>query len=113
MGEEAEPRLRPDAEGDATPGRKPLGTRLPKREPSLGAGRIQHPLPDPSEQDGAKIARNLADERAKLDEQSAGGAPDQNARASQVPSSMPHAFLARRRRAAQRRRAGQLAAIAV
>jgi hypothetical protein len=69
VGKEAEPMLRPDAEGDAALGRKSLGTRHPKRQPSLGAGRIQHPLPDLSEQDEARIARKLADERAKLDEQ--------------------------------------------
>jgi hypothetical protein len=76
VGQEAEPSLRPDAEGDATPERKSLGTRHPKRQPSLGAGRIQHPLPDLPEQDAAKIAHNLADERAKLEEQSARGVPD-------------------------------------
>ena len=108
MGEEAEPTLRPDAEGDAAPGRKPPGTRLPKREPSLGGGHTQHALPDLSEQDAAEIARKLADERAKLEEQSARGAPDQPARASQRPSSVPHAFLPAQRQAVSeaRRRPG-------
>ena len=94
MGEETEPNLLPEAEGDATTGGStPPGTGLPKRRPSLSAGPIQHPLPDLSEEEAAKIARKLAEERARLDEQSARGSPDESARASPPPSPAPHAFL--------------------
>ena len=94
MGEETEPNLLPEAEGDATPGGStPPGAVLPKRRPSLSAGPIQHPLPDLSEEEAAKIARKLAEERARLDEQSARGSPDESARASPPPSPAPHAFL--------------------
>jgi len=94
VGEETEPNLLPEAEGDATPeGSTPPGTGLPKRRPSLSAGPIQHPLPDLSEEEAAKIARKLAEERARLDEQSARGSPDESARASPPPSPAPHAFL--------------------
>ena len=69
---------------------------------------MQHPLPDLSGQDAATIAGRLADERAKLEEQLARGAPDQPARASQLPSSVPQAFLPAQRRAVSeaRRRPG-------
>ena len=94
MGEEAEPNLLPEAAGDATPGGSaPPGTGLPKRRPSLSAGPIQHPLPDLSGEEAAKIARKLAEERARLDEQSARGSPDESARGSPPPSPAPHAFL--------------------
>jgi len=94
VGEETEPNLLPEAEGDATPGGStPPGAGLPKRWPSLSAGPIQHPLPDLSEEEAAKIARRLAEERARLDEQSARGSPDESARASPPPSPAPHAFL--------------------
>lgn len=94
VGEETEPNLLPEAEGDATPGGStPPGAGLPKRWPSLSAGPIQHPLPDLSEEEAAKIARRLAEERARLDEQSARGSPDESARASPPPSPTPHAFL--------------------
>jgi NAD(P)H-flavin reductase/hemoglobin-like flavoprotein len=94
VGEEKEPNLLPDAEGDATPGSStPPGTGLPKRRPRLSAGPIQHPLPDLSEEEAVKIAHKLADERAKLDEQSARGIPDESARASPPSPPVPHAFL--------------------
>jgi|HubBroStandDraft_2_1064218.scaffolds.fasta_scaffold01670_5 NAD(P)H-flavin reductase/hemoglobin-like flavoprotein len=100
VGEETEPNLFPDAEGDATPGGStPPGTGLPKRRPRLSTGPIQHPLPDLSEEEAAKIARKLADERARLDEQSARGLPDKSAPASQPPPPAPHAFLPAQRRA--------------
>jgi NAD(P)H-flavin reductase/hemoglobin-like flavoprotein len=93
VAEKAEPRLPPDAEGDATPGRPLPVPRLPKRQPSLGAERIQRPVPEFLGQDAAKIARILADERARLEQQSASGAPDQPAQVVKLPSSVPHAFL--------------------
>jgi NAD(P)H-flavin reductase/hemoglobin-like flavoprotein len=100
VGEETEPNLRPDADGDAVPGGStPPGTVLPKRQPKLSAGPIQHPLPELSEQEAAKIARKLADERARLDEQSARGVPDKPSRAGQPPSPASHAFLPAQRRA--------------
>jgi NAD(P)H-flavin reductase/hemoglobin-like flavoprotein len=100
VGEETEPNLFPDAEGDATPGGStPPGTGLPKRRPRLSTGPIQHPLPDLSEEEAAKIARKLADERARLDEQSARGLPDKSAPASPPPPPAPHAFLPAQRRA--------------
>jgi NAD(P)H-flavin reductase/hemoglobin-like flavoprotein len=100
VGEEKEPNLLPDAEGDATPGGSaPPGIGLPKRRPRLSAGPIQHPLPDLSEEEAAKIARKLADERAKLDEQSARGTPDESARASPPSSPATDAFLPAQRRA--------------
>jgi NAD(P)H-flavin reductase/hemoglobin-like flavoprotein len=100
VGEETEPNPRPDVDGDATPGGStPPGTGLPKRQPKLSAGPIQHPLPELSEQEAAKIARKLADERARLDEQSARGMPDKPSRAGQPPSSASHAFLPVQRRA--------------
>lgn len=40
-------------------------------EPSPGTGPLQHPLPNLSEQDAARITRLLADERAELEAQSA------------------------------------------
>jgi len=67
--------------------------------PSRGPGRIQHPLPDLSAPDAAKITRLLAGERAELEAESARSAPDQPARASRLPSSMPHAFLPAHREA--------------
>jgi NAD(P)H-flavin reductase/hemoglobin-like flavoprotein len=99
--EETEPNLRPDAEGDATPEEPtPPGTRIPKRRPGLSAGRIHHPLPEPSGQDAEKMARKLADERAKLEEQSADNAPGAPSRASQEPPPVPNAFLPAQRQAA-------------
>jgi NAD(P)H-flavin reductase/hemoglobin-like flavoprotein len=99
VGEETEPNLLPDAEDDATPGGStPPGTGLPKRRPSLSAGPIQHPLPDLSGEEAAKIARKLAEERARLDEQSARGSPDESA-PSPPPPPAPHAFLPAQRRA--------------
>src|SRR5580700_2478552 len=67
--------------------------------PSRGPGRIQHPLPDLSAPDAAKITRLLAGERAELEAESSRSAPDQPARASRLPSSMPHAFLPAHREA--------------
>ena len=100
MGEETAPNPRPDVDGDATPGEStPPGTGLPKRQPKLSADPIPHPLPELSEQDAAKIARKLADERARLDEQSARGMPDKPSRAGQPPSPVSHAFLPAQRRA--------------
>jgi hypothetical protein len=100
VGEETDPDLLPDAEGDALPGKRmPPGTGLPKRQPSLGAGRMEHPLPDLSEQDAAKMARKLADERANLEEQSASDAPDEHAPSGQQPPAVPHAFPPAQRRA--------------
>ena len=93
MSDEADRSLRPEAEGDEIPGPTRPGAGLPKLQASRGPGRIQHPLPDLSEPDAAKITRLLADERAELEAQSARSAPDQPARASRLPSSMPHAFL--------------------
>ena len=99
MGGETEPNLRPDADGDAVPGGStPSGIGVPKRQPKLSAGPIQHPLPELSEQEAAKIARKLADERARLDEQSARGMLDKPSRAGQPPSPVPHAFLPAQRR---------------
>jgi NAD(P)H-flavin reductase/hemoglobin-like flavoprotein len=99
--EETEPNLRPDAEGDATPEEPmPPGTRIPKRRPGLSAGRIHHPLPEPSGQDAENLARKLADERANLEEQPARDAPGAPSRAGQVPPSVPDAFLPAQRRAA-------------
>jgi NAD(P)H-flavin reductase/hemoglobin-like flavoprotein len=100
VGEETEPNPRPDVDGDGTPGEStPPGTGLPKRQPKLSVGRIQHPLPELSEQQAAKIARKLADERARLDEQSARGMPGKPSRAGQPPSPASHAFLPVQRRA--------------
>jgi NAD(P)H-flavin reductase/hemoglobin-like flavoprotein len=100
VGGETEPNLRPDADGDAVPGGSaPSGIGVPKRQPKLSAGPIQHPLPELSEQEAAKIARKLADERARLDEQSARGMLDKPSRAGQPPSPVPHAFLPAQRRA--------------
>jgi NAD(P)H-flavin reductase/hemoglobin-like flavoprotein len=100
VGEETEPNLLPDAEGDTIPGEPTSpGTGLPKRQPGSGAGPIQHPLPDLPEQEAARIARKLADERAKLDEQSARGIPDESAPASQHPPPVPHACLPVQRQA--------------
>jgi NAD(P)H-flavin reductase/hemoglobin-like flavoprotein len=100
VGEETEPNPRPDVDGDGTPGEStPPGTGLPKRQPKLSVGRIQHPLPELSEQEAAKIARKLADERARLDEQSARGMPGKPSRAGQPPSPASHAFLPVQRRA--------------
>jgi hypothetical protein len=100
VGEETDPDLLPDAEGDAPPQtRMPPGTRLPKRQPRLGAGRLEHPLPDLSEQDAAKMARMLADERAKLQEQSESGASDEPAPSGNEPSATPPDFLPAQRRA--------------
>jgi NAD(P)H-flavin reductase/hemoglobin-like flavoprotein len=99
VSDEAEPSLRPDAEGDEIPGPTRPGAGLPKLQPSPGPGRLQHPLPDLSEQDAAKITRLLAGERAELEAQSARSAPDQPARARRPPSSMPHAFLPAHREA--------------
>ena len=93
MSDEAERSLRPEAEGDEIPGPTRPGAGPPKVQASRGPGRIQHPLPDLSEPDAAKITRLLADERAELEAQSARSAADQPARASRLPSSMPHAFL--------------------
>jgi NAD(P)H-flavin reductase/hemoglobin-like flavoprotein len=90
---------RPDAEGDATPGPAEPGSELPKRQPGPGHGRVEHPLPDLSEQDAAKITRLLADERAELEAQAGGSAPDQPAWAGRPPPSMPHVFRPARRRA--------------
>jgi NAD(P)H-flavin reductase len=99
VGEETEPNLLPDAEDDAAPGGStPPGTGLPKRRPSLSAGPIQHPLPDLSEEEAAKIARKLAEERARLGEQSARGSPDESA-PNPPPPPAPHAFLPAQRRA--------------
>jgi NAD(P)H-flavin reductase/hemoglobin-like flavoprotein len=77
----------------------PPAPKLPKREPSLGAGNIQHPLPDFSGQDAAKITRMLADERAELEEQLARGAPDEPPQAGKHPSSASDAFPQAQRRA--------------
>jgi NAD(P)H-flavin reductase/hemoglobin-like flavoprotein len=100
VGEEKEPNLRPDVEGDAAPGGStPPGTGLPKRRPRLSAGPIQHPLPDLSQEEAAKITRKLADERAKLAGQPAREIPDESARASPPSSPAPHAFLPAQRRA--------------
>jgi NAD(P)H-flavin reductase/hemoglobin-like flavoprotein len=100
VGEETEPDLLPDAEGDALPGtRMPPGTRLPKRQPRLGAGPVEHPLPDLSERDAAKLAHMLADERAKLEEQPDSAAPDEPGQSSQNPAPAPRAFLPPPRRA--------------
>jgi NAD(P)H-flavin reductase/hemoglobin-like flavoprotein len=55
---------------------------------------MEHPLPDLSEQDAAKMARMLADERARLEELPASGAPDDAAEPGQH-----HAFLPEQRRA--------------
>jgi NAD(P)H-flavin reductase/hemoglobin-like flavoprotein len=100
VGEETDPDLLPDADGDAHPENRPSpGTGLPKRQPKLGPGHLQHPLPDLSEQDAAKMARMLADERAKLEEQSASGTPDEPTLTSQQPPPLPHAFLPEQRRA--------------
>jgi NAD(P)H-flavin reductase/hemoglobin-like flavoprotein len=100
VGEETDPDLLPDAEGDAHPGKRtPPSTGLPKRQPKLGAGRIEHPLPDLSEQDAARMARMLADERAKLEKQPASGTPDDAAESGQHPATVPHAFLPEQRRA--------------
>jgi NAD(P)H-flavin reductase/hemoglobin-like flavoprotein len=90
--DEPEPRLPPETEGDPIPGRAPPAPKLPKRQPSLGAGNIQHPLPDFSGQDAAKISRALADEREELEEQLARGTPDQPAQDSDRPSSVTLAF---------------------
>jgi NAD(P)H-flavin reductase/hemoglobin-like flavoprotein len=98
VGEETDPDLLPDAEHDSLPGRgTPPGTELPKRQPKLGPGRMAHPLPDLSEQDAAKMARMLADERAKLEQEPASGAPDEHALSGQ-PSAVPHASLPEQRR---------------
>jgi hypothetical protein len=100
VGEETDQDPLPDTEGDAPPEtRMPPGTRLPKRQPRLGAGRLEHPLPDLSEQDAAKMARMLADERAKLEKQSASGAPDEPAPSGNEPSAAPHDLLPGQRRA--------------
>lgn len=92
VGEVAEPGPRPDEESEPAPGRKPRGSRRPRPEPSLGPGRIDHPLPSLSEQDAARIARILADERAELEAQSARSTPGQPARASLFPASTPLRF---------------------
>jgi NAD(P)H-flavin reductase/hemoglobin-like flavoprotein len=92
VGDEPERSVRPDGEGDTTPGAMPPGTQLPQRRPSRGPGHIQHPLPDLSEQDAAKITRLLADERAELQAQAARNAADQPAWARPPPASVPHAF---------------------
>jgi NAD(P)H-flavin reductase/hemoglobin-like flavoprotein len=94
LGEDAEPNPLPDAEADAVRAvATPPETGLLKRQPTLRAGPLQHPLPELSEQDAAKIARKLADERARLEEQSASGVPDESAVASQPSTPMLHAFL--------------------
>jgi NAD(P)H-flavin reductase/hemoglobin-like flavoprotein len=98
VSDEAERSLRPEAEGDEIPGPTRPGAGLPKLQASRGPGRIQHPLPDLSEQDAAKITRLLAGERAELEAESARSAPEP-ARASRLPSSMPHAFLPAHREA--------------
>jgi NAD(P)H-flavin reductase/hemoglobin-like flavoprotein len=100
VGEETDPDLLPDADDDAHPEKRTSqGIGLPKRQPKLGPGRLQHPLPDLSEQDAAKMARMLADERTKLEEQSASGAPDEPTWTGQQPPGMPQAFLPEQRRA--------------
>jgi NAD(P)H-flavin reductase/hemoglobin-like flavoprotein len=71
VGEKAKRKPDPEGEGDATPGRKPPGAALPRRDPGLFGGRIPHPLPSLSEQDAARIARLLAEERAELEGQRA------------------------------------------
>lgn len=86
----------PEGEGDATPEHRP-GTGLPSREPSLGPGRIDHPLPNLSEQDAERITRLLADERAELEAQSARGTAGRPGRTSQFPSSVPLRFRPARR----------------
>jgi NAD(P)H-flavin reductase/hemoglobin-like flavoprotein len=99
VGEDAERRLRSDAEGDAFPGRSAPGAGFPQREPSPGPGRIPHPLPELSEQDAAKVKRLLADERADLETQPGRSAPGQPGRTRQLPELMPHAFLPAQRQA--------------
>ena len=99
MGDEAEPRVPPDGEGEATPAPAPAAPALRQRQPGRGPGRIQHPLPDLSEQDAAKITRLLAHERADLDAQAARSAADQPAWAHHPAPSMPHAFLPAHKRA--------------
>jgi len=99
VGEETDPDLLPDADGDAHPEKRTSpGTGLPKRQPKLGPGRLQHPLPDLSEQDAAKMARQLADERARLEQETADGASNEHAPPGQPPT-VPHAFLPEQRRA--------------
>lgn len=100
MGEVAEPGARPDGEGGA----KPQGAPLPKRAPSSGPGRIDHPLPNFSAQDAARIARILADERAELEAQSV----SQPARTSQFPAPSPLRFRPARRPAVANVRDGPL-----
>src|ERR1700735_4175791 len=99
VSDEAERSLRPEAEGDEIPGPTRPGAGLPKLQASRGPGRIHHPLPDLPAPDAAKITRLLAGERAELEAQSARSARDQPARASRLPSSMPHAFLPAHREA--------------
>src|SRR6202050_3150362 len=99
VGEDAERRLRSDAEGDAFPGRSAPGAGSPEREPSPGPGRIPHPMPDLSEQDAAKVKRLLADERADLETQPGRSAPDQPGRTRQLPALMPPASLPAQRQA--------------
>jgi NAD(P)H-flavin reductase len=70
---------------------------------------MEHPLPDLSEQDAAKMARKLADERAKLEEQPAGDAPDGTAQPGQHPGPAPHTSLPAQRRAELR--PGRLTAV--
>ena len=96
VGEKAKRKPDPEGEGDATPGRRPSGAGLPRCNPSLGAGPIAHPLPHLSEQDAARIARLLADERAELEDQRARRTPDQPARTSQLPPSRPLSLPAQR-----------------
>jgi NAD(P)H-flavin reductase/hemoglobin-like flavoprotein len=109
VGDDTEPNLLPDAEVDAIPEEtKPPGKVLPKREPRLRAGPVQHPLPELSDEEAAKIAHKLADERARLADQSARGIPDKTSRVSHPSAPVPHAFLPARRRekiAASRRSA--------
>ena len=96
VGEKAKRKPDPEGEGDATPGRRPSGAGLPRCNPSLGAGPVAHPLPHLSEQDAARIAHLLADERAELEDQRARRTPDQPARTSQLPPSRPLSLPAQR-----------------
>ncbi len=98
MGEDPDPELLPDAE-DAIPEPTPAPGRLPKRQPSPGAREIPHPLPDLSEEEAEKIARILAEERTRLEEQPGSDGPDQSAQASMLPAPVQHAFLPAQRQA--------------
>jgi NAD(P)H-flavin reductase/hemoglobin-like flavoprotein len=74
-------------------------TGLARREPTDGAGKIPHRLPDLSDQEAAKIARLLVVERAGLAGQSAASSSAPSAQAGQLPPSEPQVSLPVQRQA--------------